>query len=665
MLKSFCIIVVLLTACITLKSQTTFQSKYGQNVITYVAAVKTLHEADPSSRIIAGLYSTPINIDSLPQFKTIIKAINEKIPKLLTDTATRHQPTTPYHSIVFKTISSGSSQTSDNAGISLPTEARIINAAAELIIDRLQQELALSFFKNFREKLEQDTLLSNLLPRTDTYLKAIAESSPLIIPSLGTAWKGAFEEDLKNLPENFVHYYFSSDYYKSNKNSALNDCLSIVKRALETYNMIRSGRHPSDIIHYFRLDIEQYLGSTTLTDLQQTVRLLDHLSQNLLSPAGGWTSPQDLKILEDNQVLNIFLRLFVYDDSLQYPDKSLSVFSTRATGSADNATSNLLKLINDKKSRIKLLLDEFRLLTGSVENSIDKIKNKQDKNQDAAEEDYRSYVQTVFDAIKFGHKLYDLRNSPDTAYISFFKKFLIPLGETTGEMILAINKSEYGSALSDFITILSIIQKKQPNFVPQATMSKLLSFSSFMMDVITSKTVDETKQALQSAALPAGSYTLKRKSSFSVNLSAYPGLSYGWETVQDTTGEFNNWNNFLGLSVPIGIDLTFGAKFLSISAVLGIADLGTLVSYRLNEKDSISSYPVVSFRQIFSPSAGVQIGIGDTPLTLGFLWQLAPQLREVTTKGVVATRERDTSRLFFTLGIDLNFFNFYTTESTK
>lgn len=645
--------------------ETTFQAKYGQNVINYVAAVKILHGLDSGNALIKNLYQSSPDIQSLPEYDDIINAIKGINKDFFSTNTTDIKAQIPERTIVLNTLVSGSSGTGTvGSGVSLPMEARIINAAADLIIDRLQQELALSFFKNFKEKLQSDSILMELMPRTYQYLSILVDKSPLLIPSLGSAWKGAFEEDLKALPQNFVTYYMQSSAYK-NSNSDVKDCFRILQRAIETYTMIRSGKHPADIIHYFRLVVEKYIKSDTLTELQQILRLLDHLSQNLLSGDGNWVNPQGLKILEDGKTLNLFLRLLVYDDALQYTDNKYSVFYTRREGADPQATDSLLTLIKRKTFQIRHLLDEFRMLTGAVETSIKKIRDKQDKSQPVQEEDYRSYVQTVFDAIKFGHKLYDLRAKPDTVYRDFFKDYLIPIGENAGEMIQAIHTKDYGVALSDFITIISTLNEKKNGLIPEKTLNGLLRFSSFMMDVVNAKDVDQTKQALNSAALPAGSYSLKRKSLFSMNLSAYPGFAYGWEKVKDTTGVYGKMGRFTGLTVPIGIDLTFGVHSFSFSAVLGIADLGTLVSYRIDESKNISSYPVISFRQIFAPSLGIQVGIGDTPLTAGFSWQLAPQLREITSDGNIQERERDASRLFFNIGIDLNFFNFYTTQSVQ
>lgn len=655
---------ILISGLHTFAQETTFRGKYGQDVINYVAAVKMLHDKTPTNPLIQKLWQSQPDTTSMPTYKDIVEAIGGDGIKSATD---NNKPQVPEHSIVLQTLVSGGGNFtgSSGSGISLPVEARIINAAADLIIDRLQQELALSFFNNFKDKLQNDTVLQSLLPRTYQYLIIFVDKSPLLIPSLGSAWKSAFEEDLKNLPENFVSYYINDSTLM--KNADLKDCFRIVQRALETYTMIRSGKHPADIIHYFRLIVEKDLKNGALTELQQTLRLLDHLSQNLIGGDGNWVSPNNLRILENDQTLTLFLRLLVHADILQYPDNKYSVFYTRRKGSDPQSTQNLLTLIDNKRYEIRQLLDEFRLLTGAVETSIKKIRDKQDKSQTVQEEDYRSYVQTVFDAIKFGHKLYNLRDDikPNDKYQQLFANFLIPIGENTGELIQAVHNKDYGTVLTNFMTIITIIEKQKVGFIPEKTLTGLLRFSSFMMDIINAKDVDQTKQALNSAALPAGSYSLKRKSLFSANISAYPGLAYGWEKVKDSNGIYGNMSSFTGLSVPIGIDLTFGVHCLSFSAVLGIADLGTLVSYRIDESNNISTYPVISFRQIFAPSLGLQIGIGNTPLTAGLFWQIAPQLREITAEGDVQQRERDSSRLFFSLGIDLNFFNFYTTQSTQ
>lgn len=706
--KQSIIIALLIAQClgfyITASAQSSFQAQYGNNAINYVAAVHLLRteilkvnpnekfdgrtisiisggiamqeqiskilqnqNIPPSPNLISMYYNALSDIVTYEQLIQQIKSINPDALKI--DESKKEKPITPAQSLVINNlVQNTTSGASSGAGVSLPFEARVINAATELLIDRLQQELALTFFKNFQDNLNQDKMLKMLLPRTYEYLQAISEKTPLIIPSLGAAWRGAFEQDIREIPWKFAEYHaqYHKEYLIGNSN--FNDAMRIFYRALETYKMIKSGQHPADIIHHFRLYVDEQLQSNlnNVSELQHTVRLLDHLSQNLLSGSGGWASRESLKLLENKQNRDLFLAILVKDDELHEADFNKSVFHTRRKISVND----LFTLILKKEKEIRILLNEFQLLTASVENSITTIRNKQDKGLTIPEEDYYGYVRTVFDAIKFGQKLFYLRDD-ETAVKThkiLFDTLLVPLGESAGDMMVNIAKNNYGAALGNFLGIVSKIEdseKPRRELLPDATKTKLIRYASFLMDVINAKDVEQTKAALQAAALPVGSYSLKRNSCFSVNVSAYPGLNYGREQTK-TDGTFRYGGTYFGVFAPIGVDLTVGCKPIgSFSGFMGIIDLGTIVSYRLSQQDSVQSYPVVDFKQVFAPSLGFQFGIAGTPLTIGWTWQIAPRLREITSENKAVNREKDAFRYFFNVSVDLNLFNLYTSEKTN
>lgn len=689
-------LVQFLGSFISISAHSSFQAEYGNNAINYVAAVHLLRteilKQNPTqifgrgditinnitiSKNISSILQNNLSIlnyydalSTVVKYDSLIKIINAINPDALKISDDKKVITPAQSLVINNLVQNTTSGASNGAGVSLPFEARVINAATELIIDRLQQELALTFFRNFKENLKNDDTLRILLPRTYEYLTVISEKTPLIIPSLGAAWRGAFEQDLREFPLKFAEFHHKS---LNGKGEEYANCMRILYRALETYKMIKSGRHPADIIHHFRLYVDEQLeeNKVQVSELQHTVRLLDHLSQNLLSGNGGWASRESLKLLENKQNRDLFLAILVKDDELQNITKlpltanHKSVFDTRRVISVDS----LVKLISTKESEIRILLNEFQLLTASVENSITTIRNKQDKALTVPEEDYYGYVRTVFDAIKFGQKLLYLRDmDPATININrkLFDALLVPIGESAGEMMVNIAKNNYGAALGNFLGIVSKIQSSNgaPSvLLGEATKTKLIRYTSFLMDVINAKDVEQTKAALQAAALPVGSYSLKRNSGFSVNISSYPGLNYGWEQTKNE-GTYQYGGNYFGVYAPIGVDLSVGCGS-SLSLFLGIVDLGTLVSYRLSQQDSVKSYPIVDFKQIFAPSVGFQFGIAGTPLTIGWTWQIAPRLREVTSDNKAIDREKDAFRCFFNVSVDLNLFNLYTSEKTN
>lgn len=189
---------------------------------------------------------------------------------------------------------------------------------------------------------------------------------------------------------------------------------------------------------------------------------------------------------------------------------------------------------------------------------------------------------------------------------------------------------------------------------------RVLSFASALA---ASESNEDMQAALHNLADPVGSFRSRRlKGEWKVSLVSYVGASGGRETLDLPGGK----GRYLGAFAPIGLELSWGTGWGWISSV-GVygsfADLGTLVSFRLNDDgDSgaegemgVNHAPDINLGHVFSPAVHLVLGISRSyPLSLGIGFQHAPELRSLEDgAGRVAA-----DRLSIFLGLDLTLLRF-------
>lgn len=217
------------------------------------------------------------------------------------------------------------------------------------------------------------------------------------------------------------------------------------------------------------------------------------------------------------------------------------------------------------------------------------------------------------------------------------------------------------------------------NTFNQKVLMDLIKYGSFMVEIVNAKNADEMKAAIEQVVLPPGSYIIKRKSLFSVTISAHPGLLFGAEnglggqTDANPSVSARNWDFNAGVTAPIGLEFSWGFRTrnrnkagvkpipVSIShsfknekakknhklkrdetekckerylrgdswgVFIGVLDLGAVVSARLSG-DTLGLPTDLKLVQVFSPSVYLTYGFKNAPISLGAGIQYMPQLRKI------------------------------------
>ena len=192
--------------------------------------------------------------------------------------------------------------------------------------------------------------------------------------------------------------------------------------------------------------------------------------------------------------------------------------------------------------------------------------------------------------------------------------------------------------------------------------STLLVFGTFMANVATAENANQVKSAIRAVAVPPGSSSVKRKSTFNVAVNAYFGAGFHREKLNSLLiPEGERWGNTIGLSVPVGLTASLGAlgkkENWSISLFVPILDVGGVTSFRLKEDGRTGELPELSFSNLIAPGGYLMFNLPKSPFTIGVGGQYGPQVRKIT----INETEISSSawRVGITASIDVPIFNLY------
>lgn len=181
---------------------------------------------------------------------------------------------------------------------------------------------------------------------------------------------------------------------------------------------------------------------------------------------------------------------------------------------------------------------------------------------------------------------------------------------------------------------------------------------NFLVEVSKIEEAEDMKNLLEAYALPIGSSSIKRNSSFNVSLNGYVGFTGGAEKAYGEVEDQTKTN--IGLTAPIGIAITVDKNWTLFGSVI---DLGSIVNVRLN--NNTTQFDNLRFEHFLAPGVGLYYNFTNYPLTLGFHYNYIPNLRniEYTVDGVAVTETNvSVSRLNFSILIDIPLFTLFHKE---
>ncbi len=193
------------------------------------------------------------------------------------------------------------------------------------------------------------------------------------------------------------------------------------------------------------------------------------------------------------------------------------------------------------------------------------------------------------------------------------------------------------------------IQAHTYEFNSSDLFQQILKYGSFMAAVAEAKNADDVSNAIEAAALPVGSSSIKYYSAVAISINSYIGGAYYAEFYKG--GPISGTLNLptAGVALPIGVNLSvslahtcIGKQIGSISLFGSVLDLGAVASYRLSNPQNVTSQnlPNFTWQNLLAPGGFIVLGrLFNTPIALGFGAQKGPELRQISYSGSTGTAD--------------------------
>ncbi|MEL6390495.1 MAG: hypothetical protein AAFQ02_10050, partial [Bacteroidota bacterium] len=182
--------------------------------------------------------------------------------------------------------------------------------------------------------------------------------------------------------------------------------------------------------------------------------------------------------------------------------------------------------------------------------------------------------------------------------------------------------------------------------------SRLLKYGTFVANILEAEDSDDVAEVLDQAALPVGSWRIKRNSNLNVSINSYLGVEYSWFHGQ---GERQNG---LGVSAPVGVTVSgTPCNGLNLGGHLSLLDLGAITSFRFNNDSS--EVADIFLKEIIAPGAFFAFSLpGLGPLTIYTGYQWSPLLRSAAIEENEVAIDR-VGRWQIAATVDIPLFNLF------
>jgi len=554
---------------------------------------------------------------------------------------------------------------------------------ADFLIDRAKTELNTAFFERFQEALQKEEFkdLRLLFPETARLLNVVGTEIyryDAFLNNMRTAFNNDLGALLAHAPDVVENH--AEDLRQI---GGLYPTLMI---ALNAAAELDRGTHPGEVVDHLIAD-EALLDSLKSGQplIGNGIHLASMISESLRSAEGTvryWATQKELEALKDETTLTIYFGLlYEWSKSKKYAGitfPSVAAFSICAGGnSPQNPTlEQFLKAVGDcwkdgasKKAEVVRFITDMGLKVNALEDNLKSLRElpeELNEQEDLSASQRRrlqfealsAVVSSTLDIVEHAYAVERLPYMKIKVPAS--AKRVVDQTRSALRLAAAVDQKQYGSAITELVSMLSyakdtLHRAQKANTLEDGMLQRLLRYGTFMASLVESETPEQAKAAIEAAALPPGSYSIKRASAFSVSLNGYLGGFYGREDVENADNK--NWNTF-GITAPVGVAVNWGnfPKRWKHKASLGLfvplIDVGTLASYRLKD-NTTQTVPKITLGDIVAPGLFVELGIPRTPLTIGYGWQMGPLLREVTSDSTSIVLGDFYERRIFTVKVDI------------
>ena len=509
----------------------------------------------------------------------------------------------------------GGTPTGGGSGIMGLNVTNIADGIAKFLIERGKQELSIVFFERLRETLLKFPELTFLFPLST---EVVGNMESYNIMGLLQELKDGFMKDLLNMPINILAL-------RQITKDVCNDepCIKRVS-AINTI-FTSSNTHDARLIILPLIAIQGIIGGDNIIDIANKMGadasvcgLNDNFSgfiqiSSLLLESlkttdkeGGLFLNKDMlkNLFFSKDLLNVFLGL-IYQ---KYNSPGFSCYSKLTI--AEKNMEGLFTLILNGRARFFSILTTF----DKINVAYVQIRKSLRDNLKPDIEYYTSIASASITMLTNLNSALEklISNQPVAGGFSLVATNLA----IATKICTDIQQKNYAGIFNG--TIKFILDNKIID--DNASREKLIRYLSFGANLASAKTSDEVKEAINTAALPPGSYSIKHKSSFNISFNGYVG--YAWD--------FNGGIYANGVYAPVGFSVSrgLGKKYGgAVTVFTSLIDVGSVVSYRLKDNTTDELKQEVRLESILSPSAQLFFEIiPRTPIAIGLGWRRTPKL---------------------------------------
>ena len=571
---------------------------------------------------------------------------------------------------------------------------------SDFLIERGKAELNVAFFQKLENWLDANPEAYVLFPTTKKYLSNIMSYEYTVMIN---TLKESFQRDLSDLPTNLpkLFNYPPYDSYVASHPEILMAMESLI--AVE--NNYKGD--PNDLLtSLYSIPSLNPSSDSPLNFWQKNYKnslvALNILSESLRSkePEKIWIKSQEFQqnILADS-IANSFYIGLLYQ---HLKNKQVRFYQSNESvvWAADTIKS---------KARIiagaNVLAQQFVNNAQVVARTIDEINATARRGDNINRDQIYTYVNVSLDLVEYSNEVYKFATGEQLLNPSYME-----LGRSGNDLFLTVASKQYGSAIMETVNLLKDVRdllgkgikneitgvnreitilkqrdedkskikglRKQVNTLQKDLdtlqkdmddrLDKLIRFGTFMANVVQAESADAVQAAIETAALPVGSSSMKKYSNFDIAVQAYLGAAWhtGFEG-DEIAG--SSWFNGSSFFAPVGVGVTFPGfgKAGSLGVFFSGIDVGAVVQYRLeNPNSDPKEIQEIKLGYLVSPGVyGVYGFPFNWPLSVGFGGQYGPGLTTITDESNIVIDPSWRYNLF--LAIDIPVFTIFNTEKHK
>lgn len=504
-----------------------------------------------------------------------------------------------------------------------------LDALGTFIAERFKEELTIEYLERFRDTVSKIPEFNAFFPST---LNIITKNDPFLYNSFLTSMQSAVKDDLNKLPEHLINY---ADVNFDRLPAFLkNDTTKYFLAFVEICHDIFNGTPVNTAIN--AIGNSKLFQSTNNSDpLHNYILLASLLSRTLTDKEGAWLKGTDISAAcADPQTFQLFIGLaMMMEEKNAYANGTTNLFKTITFNN-----STLEQILNSNAQNLKGLAIYWEKAASAITGINAKFQEiKTSKGTGTAEDDTRAIIAGMAYMMEV---LPEIIPSSNVIRDYFNQAFPVNEFKLISDKVNSINsiylhtiKKEYALALSKLVLLLDDNSKNN------AFINCISKYGIFLTTLAEADTKDEMYEAIKTAALPVGSFRIKRMSASNIALNAFAGGFYGWDLQQDSAS-----TNYFGFTAPVGIAFSrsFGPQkngtipedgrtyfsCHSISLFISIIDIGAITAFRITN-DSTETLPSITWNNFIAPGAYLIWGIRKSPVSISAGAQYGPQVKKL------------------------------------